>query len=100
MESDLKGTEQSHVVAEGVSGESFSAQHGGALLSGLSGKNEGVSVGECAGDGEDGVQTLQAPPHTEPSSLNAAPRAGQRGDSPAPSGSPRGPWRRWSAWKS
>ncbi len=47
------------MVAEGVSSEAFSAQHGGALLSGLSGKNEGVSVGECAGDGEDRVQTLQ-----------------------------------------
>lgn len=55
----LKRSEKSHVIAESVGRKALPAQHGHALLRGLRGQHERLSVCQRAGDGEDGIQTLQ-----------------------------------------
>lgn len=47
------------MIAEGVGREAFPAQHGHPLLRGLRGQHKRLSVRQRAGDGEDGIQTLQ-----------------------------------------
>ena len=55
----LKSSEQGHVVTEGVGCETLAAVQGGSPLSAVGGKDERVTVGQRAGDGENGVQTLE-----------------------------------------
>ncbi|TRY87941.1 hypothetical protein DNTS_005231 [Danionella cerebrum] len=55
----LEGSEQGHVIAEGVGSEALPAQHGQALLSSLRRLQERLAVRQSAGDGQDGIQTLE-----------------------------------------
>lgn len=47
------------MVTEGAAGETLAAVQSSSFLRALSGEDEGVAIGQCAGDGQNGVQTLE-----------------------------------------
>ena len=56
---DLKSSQKSHVVTEGIGSEPLSAEYSSLFLRGVSRKCEWFIVGQCAGDGQDRIQALE-----------------------------------------